>query len=459
MNTPALSARIAGGQDTITAVATAPGRGAIALIRLSGTDAFHIASQVTDPWPLEARRATLCRIIDGGKKRVLDQALVTAFPGPDSFTGEDVVEISGHGGLYVPALLMRSLVSCGARPAWPGEFTRRAVLNGKLDITQAEAIGDLIDARSDAMHRAALQQIDGGLSRRISALRSQLISLEALIAYDVDFPEEDDGPIDRKRISTEVEVLLIQLDALLATVPVGEMIKEGAVVVIAGLPNVGKSSLFNALLGQSRAIVTEVPGTTRDAIESFLETERWPLRLIDTAGLRETADTVERIGIEVSERYLGWADIVVACGDSDVAIDATLRALAGKSSAPTIVARTKSDLHPGVSPVLPGTVQVSAETGEGLRDLVSAIDSALTERAGGAISDMPILTRSRHIHGITQARAEVAAFGKAWDEAFLPATVAAVHLRAATVALESLIGAVSTDDVLDRVFSSFCVGK
>lgn len=455
-----LSESLEGGQDTIVALATPPGRGAIAVVRMSGRDAFAIASRVTDPWPLDTRRATLCRIVTPGKDRVLDQALVTTFSNPDSFTGEDIVEISGHGGTYAPTLLMRTLISCGARQALPGEFSRRAVLHGKLDITQAEAIGDLVDARSDAMHKAALEQIDGGLSRRITGLRNQLISLEALIAYDVDFPEEDDGPVSRERIASEVEVLLIQLDALLATVPIGEMIREGAVVVIAGLPNVGKSSLFNALLGQSRAIVTDIPGTTRDAIESFLETEHWPLRLIDTAGLRETADTVERIGIEVSERYLRWADIVIACGDSESALDETLTALAARSDSPIIPVRTKSDLLAGnesefAHPVL----KVSAETGEGLTQLLSEIDSILSEKTGGLIAEMPILTRSRHIHGITQARAEVAAFGRAWVESQLPTTVAAVHLRTAATALESLIGAVSTEDVLDRVFSSFCVGK
>jgi tRNA modification GTPase len=455
-----LSESLEGGQDTIVALATPSGRGAIAVVRMSGRDAFAIASRVTDPWPLEPRRATLCRIVTPDKDRVLDQALVTAFARPDSFTGEDIVEISGHGGMYAPTLLMRTLISCGARQALPGEFSRRAVLNGKLDITQAEAIGDLVDARSDAMHRAALQQIDGGLSRRITSLRNQVISVEALIAYDVDFPEEDDGPISRERIASEVEVLLIQLDSLLATVPIGEMIREGAVVVIAGLPNVGKSSLFNALLGQSRAIVTDIPGTTRDAIESVLETEHWPLRLIDTAGLRETSDTVERIGIEVSERYLRWADIVIACGDSQSALDEVHGVLAGRTDSPIISVRTKSDLIIGDAHDIVGTaLKVSAETGDGLTQLLSKIDSILSEKAGGVIADMPILTRSRHIHGITQARSEVAAFGRAWTENQLPTTIAAVHLRTAATALESLIGAVSTEDVLDRVFSSFCVGK
>lgn len=456
---PALPRSLAGGNDTIAALATAPGRGAISVVRLSGPDAHEIAARVIDPWPLTIRRATLCRIISPKGTQVLDQALVTSFSNPDSFTGENLVEISGHGGHYVPALVMETLISCGARQALPGEFTRRAVLNGKLDITQAEAIGDLVDARSGAMHRTALAQLDGGLSRRIAALRHQLITVESLIAYDIDFPEEDDGPISRERVSSEVEVLLMALDALLATVPLGEMIREGAVVVIAGLPNVGKSSLFNALLGQSRAIVTEIPGTTRDAIESFLETEHWPLRLVDTAGLREASDVVERIGIEVSEKYLSWANLVLACGDSDSSLSLTLRALDGKTVAPAIRVRTKADLATVETPRPDYDVKVSAETGEGLGELISKIDEILSSSIGTTVVDTPILTRSRHIHGITQARAEVAAFGNAWTEGVLPAPVAAVHLRAAAVALESLIGAVSTEDVLDRVFSSFCVGK
>ncbi|MGK2961403.1 MAG: tRNA uridine-5-carboxymethylaminomethyl(34) synthesis GTPase MnmE [Gemmatimonadaceae bacterium] len=451
---------IPGGQDTIVALATAQGRGAISVVRLSGPDALSIASRVINPWPLETRRATLCRITDAGRSRVIDQALVTVFVEPDSFTGENLVEISGHGGLYVPAAILGTLVSCGARPAAPGEFTRRAVLNGKFDIVQAEAIGDMVDARSEAMHRTAVKQLDGGLSRRIEKLRENLISVEALIAYDIDFPEEDDGPIDRESIATEIEVLLISLDALLATVPAGEMVREGAVVVIAGEPNVGKSSLFNALLGQSRAIVTEIPGTTRDAIESFIETANWPLRLVDTAGLRETSNVVERIGIEVSERYLRWANVVLACGDSKPSVIAAMKALEGRTTAPILRVRTKSDLaQPSGDEPSGQDISVSAETGAGLTELMAQIDRSLMSAVGAVVADMPILTRSRHIHGIRQAREEVAAFADAWMEGRLPAPVAAVHLHSAATALESLIGAVSTEDVLDRVFSSFCVGK
>ncbi|HET9775425.1 MAG TPA: tRNA modification GTPase, partial [Gemmatimonadaceae bacterium] len=300
-------------RDTIVALATPPGRGAIAVVRLSGPGAFDIAARHVRSWPPEPRRPHLSDIVSADAK--LDQALVTLFPSPNSFTGEDTVEISTHGGHLVPATIAAALTLSGARQALPGEFSRRAVLNGKLDVLQAEAIGDLIDARSHAMQKAALGQLDGGLSNRLTELRMQLLELESLIAYDVDFPEEDDGPIAPARIERATGVILDSLSSLLATAPIGELVREGALVVIAGPPNVGKSSLFNALLGRSRAIVTEIPGTTRDALEAVVDTGKWPIRLVDTAGLRDTDDQLEQLGIEVSERYLSAADLVLACAD------------------------------------------------------------------------------------------------------------------------------------------------
>jgi tRNA modification GTPase len=391
----------------------------------------------------------------------LDQALVTVFPGPDSFTGDDVVEISTHGGLLVPASVVAALIGSGARQAQPGEFTRRAVLNGKLDIIQAEAIGDLIDAHSHSMRRAALQQLDAGLSRRLAALREDLIGLEALIAYDIDFPEEDDGPVPREKIQTAAQAVTAVIDALLATAPVGELIREGAMVVIAGAPNVGKSSLFNALIGRSRAIVTEIPGTTRDAIEAVIDSGTWPLRLVDTAGLRETRDTIEQMGIEVSERYLAAAHVVLACSDVDTGLEETARTVAKTTTAPQVKVRTKSDLVPSSDQLKqpPGFVYVSAETGAGLAQLLAAIDQALAKQHGVIAPDTPMLTRARHRHALEVARAELMQFEAAWKADKLPATVASVHLRAAVGALEELIGAVDVEDVFDRVFSSFCVGK
>ena len=445
-------------QDTIVAVASASGRGAVALVRLSGPDAFAIAARHVRSLPSEPRVAQLCEVFRREEK--LDAALVTLFPAPNSFTGEDTVEISTHGGYLVPGSIVAALIFSGARQALPGEFTRRAVLNGKLDIIQAEAIGDLIDASSSAMQRTAISQLDGGLSRRLLDLRNELLELEALIAYDVDFPDEDDGPIPRGRIEQASEQVLNSLDRLLATAPVGELVRKGAVVVIAGAPNAGKSSLFNALLGRSRAIVTEIPGTTRDAIEAVIDSGNWPIRLVDTAGLRETEDRMERLGIEVSERYLSSAEVVLACGDSPTSLDHTRMLIARLTDSPVIAVLTKTDLvSNGEQMQLPDGIAVSAETGVGLPELLVTIDSVIDRHQGPISQDLPILTRARHRKALDTARAEVAQFMDAWHAERLPATVAAVHLRTAVAELEELIGTFDVDEVLNRVFSSFCVGK
>lgn len=443
--------------DTIVAVATATGRGAISLVRLSGPDAFGIAAKHVKQFPSQPRVAQLCDVILGEEK--LDEALVTLYPAPNSFTGDDTVEFSTHGGYLVPASIVAALTLSGARQALPGEFTRRAVLNGKLDIIQAEAIGDLIDARSQIMQRTALGQLDGGLSRRLASLRDDLLELESLIAYDVDFPEEDDGPVPRDRIEAVAEALLKSLDRLLLTAPVGEIVREGAVVVIAGPPNVGKSSLFNALLGKSRAIVTEIPGTTRDALEGVIETDKWPLRLVDTAGLRETGDRIEQLGIEVSERYLAAAQVVLACAESVADLDQVREVVGMKTKAPVLPVRTKADLVTNGEKLPASMLSVSAETGSGLKELLGAIDSLIDGRQGSIPADVPILTRARHRKGLESARNEIAEFLQAWRTEKLPATIAATHLRTAVSELEELIGTFDVEDVLDRLFSSFCVGK
>ena len=457
-----LGQSIAGGRDTIVALGTVPGRSAIAVVRLSGEDAFGIASKHIDPWPADSREASLCTVHHGG--RILDQAIVTVYARPQSFTGEDIVEISTHGGHTVPASVIGALIGSGAREALPGEFTRRAVLNGKLDIVQAEAIGDLIDAQSYAMQQVALGQLEGGLSSRIASVRESVLTLESLLAYDIDFPEEDDGPVSRDRVLQSANRVLASLDVLLATIPVGQIVREGAITVIAGEPNAGKSSLFNALLGENRAIVTEIPGTTRDALEGVIDAGRWPIRLIDTAGLRESSDVVEKLGIEMSERYVARAHILLACGESKDSMRRTASILSRISSVPVISVLTKNDL--GVSespewlnPEQPGYVSISVVTGEGLDRLRNEIDTTLTETYGELTPELPVLLRARHIQGINVARAEIAEFKSVWTAESLPAPVAAVHLRTAAVALETLIGAVSTEDVLERVFSVFCVGK
>lgn len=443
--------------STIVARATAAGRAALAIVRLSGPDVPVIARRLLDPWPEEPRRAihTVARDTAGA---VIDDVVAVRYAAPRSFTGEELLEITTHGGPVASAAVTAAAIAAGAREAQPGEFTRRAVLNGKLDLLQAEAIGDLIDARSSAAHRMALRQLDGGLSRRIEALRTRLLELEAMLAYDIDFPDEDDGPVPRQAIASAASLVLAALDALLATGEQGTLVHEGALVVLAGAPNVGKSSLFNALLGEARAIVTDVPGTTRDAIEAVLDLPRWPLRLVDTAGLRDTADVVERLGIEVSSRYAAQAAVVIVCGDSPSSLAAAVAAVRERSSSPTVTALTKADLAGGARP--PGVdVSVSAHTGYGLTQLLALVEQRITEQHGEPALDQPALTHARHRVAVGRAADELRAFAEAWDQDLLPAAVAATHVRAAAAALAELIGVVRTDDVLDVVFRRFCVGK
>jgi len=385
----------------------------------------------------------------------LDDALAACFPGPRSYTGEDLVELSTHGGLLVPATAVAALVAAGARPARPGEFTRRAVVNGKLDLLQAEATADLIDAGAPAQARRALQHLDRGLSTRLDELRTELLELEALIAYEIDFPDEDEGPVAPERVVRAWRAARDRIARLLDTAPEGERLREGALLVIAGRPNAGKSSLFNALLGTERAIVTEVPGTTRDAVEAHAVLEGFPFRLVDTAGLRESADRVERLGIEVSRKYLAAADLVLFCRDAGCEMrDPGSQEFLASCRAPVIDVVTKIDLT--ARP--PDRLGVSVVTGEGLADL----RRKLAEVAYGrllALGDVePVVTRARHRGALERALEEVDAFHTA-RESGLDAAVAATHLRAAVGALDDLIGVVTPDDVLDRVFASFCVGK
>jgi len=311
--------------DTIVAIATPPGRGALSLVRVSGPRAHDIGRTTLSRWPGRPREAVRSEVRDANGT-ALDQVIVVRYDAPASFTGEDSFEMSTHGGLVVPTTVVAAVLAGGARLALPGEFTRRAVLNGKLDILQAEATADLIAAGSRAAQRVALHQLDGGLSRRIATLRDQVIGIEALIAYDIDFPEEDDGPIAPARTLAALDSLESGLRQLLATARGGELVREGALVVLAGAPNVGKSSLFNALLGRSRAIVTPIPGTTRDALEAVIDAEPWPIRLVDTAGLRPTSDPVERLGIEVSESYVRSAAVLLCCGEDAEALRAAVNA-------------------------------------------------------------------------------------------------------------------------------------
>jgi len=455
--------------DTIAGIATAPGVGGVAVVRLSGGGALAALQRIARGLPErpEPRRASLTRIVDPASGAEVDRALVTVFFAPHSFTGEDVVEISGHGGWLAPALVLEACLAAGARRADPGEFTRRAYLNGKLDLIQAEAVLDLVEGRSLALHRAALHQLDRGLSARLGALRERLVHLEALLAHHLDFPDEDEPPVPLERILRESAEVEAELELLAGTAPEGELLREGALTVLAGRPNSGKSSLFNALVGEERAIVTDVPGTTRDAIEAVVSLGGFPFRLVDTAGLRRGAGAVEGLGIEVARRYLARADLVLFCveaGRDALTVEERgfLEDLRGR---PVVCVATKSDVaaghaeRPTMRGGFSGRVEVSAHTGAGLgalRELLPSLVFGGLVGTGG--EDVPVLTRARHTAGVRLALNEVRAFGAALA-AGVPAEFAATHLRPAESALEELLGVISSEDVLDRLFGEFCIGK
>ena len=438
--------------DPIAALATPPGRSALAVVRLSGDGALDVALRVIEGFQADRPRvATLATFRDDAGEPI-DRGLYTVFPRPHSYTGEDMVELSCHGGLLVPFRLLSALCAAGARQAMAGEFTRRAVLNGKLDLVQAEAVGDLIDAVAPAQARAALQQLDGGLSRRLQELRDSLIDLQALLGYEIDFPGEDDGPVPPARIAQRLESVQARIRNLVAGAASGERLREGASLVLAGRPNAGKSSFFNALLGLDRALVTDVPGTTRDAIEAHTDFLGWPVRLVDTAGLWDSSDRIDRLGVEMSRRYLSAADLVVLCVEAGRDTGEDEQAVA--AARPTLVVRTKADLRPAAE----GQLAVSVVTGVGLGEL----RRAAAERVFGdriVVADLePGLTRERHRAALTRA-------ASALEEA-LPhiapsgdVVLAAHHVREATSALDELLGVVDVEEVLGRIFAGFCVGK
>jgi tRNA modification GTPase len=438
--------------DPIAALATPPGRAALALIRLSGVGAFGVAARVITNFRAEpARQATLAafRADDGA---VIDRGLYTVFPGPHSYTGEDLIELSCHGGVLIPGRLLAALHAAGARPAAPGEFTRRAVLNGKLDLVQAEAVGDLIDATAPAQAQAALNQLEGGLSRRLGALRESLIEIQALLSYDIDFPGEDDGPVAPARIAGQIESAATQIRRLVATAPSAERLREGALLVFAGRPNTGKSSLFNALLGNERALVTEIPGTTRDAIEAHTDFLGWPVRLADTAGLWNAPERIDRMGVEVSHRYLAAADLVLLCVEAGREVGEDESAIAG--ARPTLLVRTKADLASRAGE----GIAASALTGEGLGELRRAAAARVFSDRMNLADLEPGLTRERHRTALSRALVALGGavphLGSGGD-----AVLAAHHVRQATDALDELLGFIDIEEVLDRVFGSFCVGK
>jgi len=442
--------------DTIAAIATPPGRGGIGVVRLSGPAVPEIARKVLGVLPAP-RHAALRRAKDTQGETV-DEGIALYFPAPASYTGEHVLEFQGHGGPVVMQALLRAFLDAGARLAEPGEYTRRAFLNGRLDLAQAESVADLIDAASTEAARSALRSLSGEFSAAIGSLVAGLTELRALTEAMLDFPEEEVDALHREDAAARLARLRSALEELLAKSRQGSLLRAGIHVVIAGRPNVGKSSLLNRLAGEERAIVTPIPGTTRDALREDIQIEGVPLHVVDTAGLRESTDEVERIGVERAWKELERADVVLAVFEASAGIGGEDRAVLERIEArlPPGAARirvfNKIDLAGKPALSSDGEVWVSAKTGEGL-DLLR---HALLTAAGWARSGESVfLARERHLRALERARGHLAAASKEqarWE-------LFAEELRLAQRALGEITGQVTSDDLLGEIFARFCIGK
>lgn len=451
---------------TICAISTPPGVGGIAVARISGPQAIAIADSV---WqgksPLagvKANSAHVGFVLDTHGEQ-LDQAVVTVFRAPHSFTGEDVVEISVHGSVWVQRELLASLIAAGASMAEAGEFTRRAFLNGRLDLTQAEAVADLIASTSRASQRQALNHMRGAFSQRIEAMREQLVELAALLELELDFSEEDVEFASRERLIALADDVAATTRRLADSFAAGQAIRDGIPVAIVGATNAGKSSILNALADDDRAIVSDVHGTTRDIVEDRINVGDYTLRLMDTAGIRQTADAIESLGIERSRRALQTAYIILLVVDSSDESSPTpwaevREAMAGNHDARLIIVLNKSDLTdivPEIQLDAP-TVATSARTGQGIDALRSLIAECIA--SGTPTGADAVVANARHHAALLEASAAASRTAAALRAA-IPADLAAQDLRVCIDALASITGRISTPEILSTIFSRFCVGK
>ena len=444
--------------DTIVAIATPPGRGGIGVVRVSGPDARAIARRlIACDGDLPPRYATLTKIRTGLQARQdIDQAIATCFPAPHSYTGEDVVELSAHGSPVVLRAIVEAAVGAGARLAEPGEFTLRAFLNGRIDLMQAEAVGDLIDATTPLQARSAFDQLEGTLTCAISDIDARLFDLIARLEASVDFPEEGYHFVEPGALADVVDQLVARTGALLADARRGRLIREGLQVAIVGAPNVGKSSLFNALVGSARAIVTEVPGTTRDLVTEVVDLDGLRVTLVDTAGLREASDIVEAEGVARSRRAVEVADLVLLVEDASVARTASVSSFLETRRHKVLYIANKNDLPAAWTD--DDAVAVSAITGSGLDELRRRIASALDV---DLLRDRPAITNVRHISLVERAhqammRARAAALAA---DGSMPEEFVLADLSEARAALEEISGRRATEDLLAHIFSRFCIGK
>ncbi len=463
--------------DTIAAIATPLGEGGISVIRISGPEAFRFAdkgfSGKVSLTKAESHTAHFGAFKDTGGAH-LDTVVALLFKGPKSYTGEDTVEISCHGGMLVTHRILDALIGYGCRHAEPGEFTKRAFLNGKMDLSQAEAVADLIHAKSDRSREASIRQLAGRLSEKIEEIRGGLVHTSGLLELELDFAEEGYEFADKEEVRTQLSQAVARIDALLASYKMGRYYRDGVKIVLAGMPNVGKSSLLNALLMENRAIVTDVPGTTRDTIEENLSIDGVLFRIVDTAGLRETIDRVEAEGVRRSQDQVKASDILLLVMDNSKAHDNEEVNLAKrliqdvkKVETPTILVMNKTDLpvaRNGTTADIErslGTkdiVNLSALTGDG----VEALKKTLARTTLGSASDQSeagvTLTSARHCDALQRARARLTMTLESL-EAGQSGEFLAVDLRGALDSLGEITGIVTTEEILNEIFSKFCIGK
>ena len=441
--------------DTIAAIATSPGRAGIGVVRISGPAVRNIAAAVLRR-SLEARVATLCDFLEADSM-ILDRGIAIFYAAPNSYTGEDVLELQGHGGLAVLQLVLRRCLDVGARPAQPGEFTQRAFLNDKLDLAQAESVADLIDASSEAAARGAMRSLAGEFSGRVAQLNDELIELRSLIEATLDFPEEEIDFLERSGAMKKLTRLRTGVATLLAVAEQGRILRDGAKVALIGQPNVGKSSLLNRLAEEEVAIVTEMPGTTRDPLRHELAIEGVPVHVVDTAGLRHATDAVEKIGIERAWREIQQADLALLVVDATLGLtEADFRILAKlPQNLKRIFIFNKIDIlgePPMEIQTVDGTqIWLSAKTGQGI-DLLRA---ALLRSIGWQSTQEGIfIARERHLQALRNAEAALAQANESGSLELI-----AEELRLAQQAFANITGKVSADNLLGEIFSRFCIGK
>jgi tRNA modification GTPase len=476
--------------DTIVALATPPGRGGLAVVRLSGPEAFPIALSLLErPVAFTPRHAVLARIsVPAGP--IQDDVIVLPFAAPASYTGEPVVEISVHGSTVIAGAVVQAAVEAGARPAGPGEFTLRAFLNGRLDLAQAEAVRDLVEATTPLQARVAFDQLTGTLSGRLAEIEQELFGLSARLEASIDFPDEGYRFVGPGEVEAILRAVRERVEALVVEGKQGRLVREGATVALAGRTNVGKSTLFNRLVGHDRAIVTEVPGTTRDLLTEVVTLDGLRVTLVDTAGVRASADPVEREGVARADRARAAADLVVLVLDGSAPLeDEDLRLLEETGGGPRVVVRNKADLPaatfevsplpdapPGLRRASPGrvtfevsplpdaagagVVAVSGLSGSGVDDLIRSINRKL---GWSGVAEPPALSNPRHIELLGRVREALDAAGQLLANAAagetVPEEMVLADLQRARAALEEVTGRRTTDDLLNEIFAKFCVGK